>query len=395
MTMKSYAEQQSVENLVKPQKRKFVMMPILDGYIMKEFLTVFFILMFAFTLLFIIMDVYTQISDFLDNNASVTQTVRYFALKLPGNIRFILPITILLGCMYTLANFGRHREITAMRASGISLSRCGVPLFFVALLVMFANFYLNEELVPSSSLEASDLLNSITKPGLVAHQNARLQYHSGDKLRSWYFGQFNDDGFQERVKLKIFERIPETKSSFVLKKVIEAKKTRYVEDIGWEFYDAEIREYVPGGLPSEMMPAETNPLIIASDEVPDTPDIIVKSIVQPDALSSYEIYHLLKDNPFMAHNLKNIYKTLFYHRLAFPWACFICAILALPLAARNERSGIFTSIAIAVGLAVFYQVFDEILMLAGKNGLIPPVVAGVLPTALFFLYGLHLIRKAG
>lgn len=128
--------------------RKFTWMPTLDGYILRSFLVPFFILLFAFTLLFIIMDMYNDVGDFLDNKASVLVSVEYFILKIPGNIRFILPITVLLACMYALANLGRSRELTAIRASGISLSRCGLPIFAVGFCVMLINFYFNEELVP-------------------------------------------------------------------------------------------------------------------------------------------------------------------------------------------------------------------------------------------------------
>ena len=92
--------------------RKFSWMPTLDGYIMRAFLVPFFILLFAFTLLFIIMDMYNDVGEFLDNKASVSVSVEYFILKIPGNIRFILPITVLLACMYALANLGRSRELT-------------------------------------------------------------------------------------------------------------------------------------------------------------------------------------------------------------------------------------------------------------------------------------------
>ena len=68
--------------------RTFSWMPTLDGYILRSFLIPFFILLFAFTLLFIIMDMYNEISEFLDNKASVAESVRFFVLKIPGNIRF-------------------------------------------------------------------------------------------------------------------------------------------------------------------------------------------------------------------------------------------------------------------------------------------------------------------
>ena len=134
--------------------RKFSWMPVLDGYILRSFLIPFGILLFAFTLLFIIMDMYNEIGDFLDHKAPLSVSVHFFALKIPGNIRFILPITVLLACMYALANLGRNRELTAIRASGISLMRSGMPIFAVGFCVMLVNFYFNEKLVPETTRQA-------------------------------------------------------------------------------------------------------------------------------------------------------------------------------------------------------------------------------------------------
>ena len=375
--------------------RKFSWMPVLDGYILRSFLIPFGILLFAFTLLFIIMDMYNEIGDFLDNKAPLSVSVRFFALKIPGNIRFILPITVLLACMYALANLGRNRELTAIRASGISLMRCGVPIFAVGFCVMLVNFYFNEKLVPETTRQAEIVQKTVTNPKYVEQTNARLQFHSGDRLRSWYFGQFNDDDFQEKVKLKIFEVNPESKRTRILVRTIEAAKTRFVPGTGWEFYNAEIHEYSEDGLPGDAITPDTDPLILSEEEIPDRPAVIVKSVIEPDALSSLEIISILRDNPNMAVNLRRIYKSILYNRLAFPWACFLCAFFALPLATKNERSGIFTAIALAVGIAVLYQVLNEIFMVAGKNGYIPPILAGLSPTLIFGGYGIYLLKKVG
>jgi len=375
--------------------RKFSWMPVLDGYILRAFLIPFGILLFAFTLLFIIMDMYNDIGDFLDNKAPLSVSVHFFALKIPGNIRFILPITVLLACMYALANLGRNRELTAIRASGISLMRCGMPIFAVGFCVMLVNFYFNEKLVPETTREAELVRRLVTNPKYVEQTNARLQFHSGDRLRSWYFGQFDDDGFQENVKLKIFELNPESTRKRILVRTIEAAKTRFVPGSGWEFHKPEIHEYSEDGLPGDAITPETDPLILSEEEIPDKPSVIVKSVIEPDALSSLEIVSILRDNPNMAANLRRIYKSILYNRLAFPWACFLCAFFALPLATRNERSGIFTAIALAVGIAVLYQVLNEIFMVAGKNGYLPPLLAGLSPTLIFGGYGLYLLKKVG
>jgi len=376
-------------------RRKFTWMPTLDGYILRAFLVPFFILLFAFTLLFIIMDMYNEIGEFLDHKASISVSVRFFLLKIPGNIRFILPITVLLACMYALANLGRNRELTAIRASGISLIRCGLPIFTIGFLVMLVNFYFNERLVPETTRQADIVKETVSNPNYVEQNNARLQFHSGDRLRSWYFGQFDDDGYQEKVKLKIFESNPDSPRQLILLRTIEAEKTRFVAGTGWEFYKPEIHEYSEDGLPGDTIMPDTDPLIISEEEIPDKPSVIIKSVIEPDALSSLEILTILRENPSMAKNLRRIYRTILFNRLAFPWACFLCAFFALPLATKNERSGIFTAIATAVGIAVLYQVLNEVFMVAGKNGYLPPIVAGLAPTVLFGGYGFYLLKKSG
>ena len=388
--------------------RKFSWMPVLDGYIFRSFMVPFCILLFAFTLLFIIMDMYNEIGDFLDNKAPLSVSVHFFILKIPGNIRFILPITVLLACMYALANLGRNRELTAIRASGISLVRCGLPIFTVAFCVMLVNFYFNEYLVPETTRKAQIVQKTVSNPDYVEETNARLQFHSGDRLRSWYFGQFDDDGYQKKVKLKIFELDPNDPKKHTLSRTIEAEKTRFVPGTGWEFYNAEIHKYSDDGLPGEITRPDTDPLVFSEEEIPDKPSVIIKSVIEPDALSSWEIFLILRDNPSMARSLRHIYATILCNRLAFPWACFLCAFFALPLATKNERSGIFTAIATAVGIAVLYQVMNEIFMVAGKNGYLSidaledflpfplgPFLAGIAPTVIFGGYGIYLLKKVG
>ena len=276
--------------------RKFSWMPTLDGYIMRAFLVPFFILLFAFTLLFIIMDMYNDVGDFLDKKASVSVSVEYFLLKIPGNIRFILPITVLLACMYALANLGRSRELTAIRASGVSLARCGMPIFAVGFCVMLVNFYFNEQLVPETTRQAEIVKKTVDNEKYVEQSNAQLQFHSGDRLRSWYFGQFDDDGYQEKVKLKIFEKNPDNPRRRTLLRTIEAEKTRFVPGVGWEFYKPEIHEYSEDGLPGDAITPHSDPLVFTEEQIPDKPSVIVKSVIEPDALSSLEIVSILREN---------------------------------------------------------------------------------------------------
>ena len=143
--------------------RRWFPLPRLDFYILREFLIKYSVLLLVFIILFILGDVYRDISDFLENKASVSDILLYLAYKQPGNIRFILPISMLLGCMWTMATFGKNMEITAMRASGVSLFRCGGSIFVVGLAVTFINIYFNEALVPFTERSAEIIRSNATE----------------------------------------------------------------------------------------------------------------------------------------------------------------------------------------------------------------------------------------
>ncbi len=381
-------------------KRKFMWMPGIDGYVFREFMIPFSILIFAFILLFLIADIFNDLNNFMDADAPMMMGVRYFILRIPGNVRFVLPITVLLASMYTIANFGRQHELTAMRASGISLLRCGFSIYVVALIVTGINFWFNEALIPQCAREAERLIKTVDKGSEYMEKlTAKLQYHSSDKMRSWFFGKFNRNGEQTNVKIKFFKidefstradrRVPE--------KILEADVAIHIPGKGWEFHGYSVTYFLEG-LPSRMEHQEPGgvPLLLPHTEIPEQPEMIEKTIIVPDLLPSKDLYKILTENENMAPTLRNVYATLFYYRLSFPWVCFLCSFLALPLAGRNERSGVFTAIISAVVIVVVYQVLTEIFMIAGKGSFLPPVVAGTFPTLAFVLYGwFFLLRKAG
>ena len=174
----------------------------LDGYILREFLIKYSILMMVFVILFILSDVYRDISAFLEARASMQDILLYLAYKLPGNIRFILPISMLLGCMWTMAAFGKNMEVTAMRASGVSLTRCGGSIFLMGLIVTGVNIYFNEGLVSNTERKAELLFDKAADRRRTVRN--LLAYSSTDRQRRWLFKTFVGGNVQNNVTLKTF-----------------------------------------------------------------------------------------------------------------------------------------------------------------------------------------------
>ena len=75
--------------------RKWGLLPTLDMYILREFLIKLSILVLVFVILFILSDVFNDLDNFLEGKSPMSDFFTYLLLKLPGNVRFVMPIAML------------------------------------------------------------------------------------------------------------------------------------------------------------------------------------------------------------------------------------------------------------------------------------------------------------
>ncbi len=416
--------------------RRWFPLWILDWYILREFLIKYCILMMVFITLFILSDVYNNISDFLDGEAPFSVIAQFLLMKLPGNIRFILPMSMLLGCMWCMATFGKNLEITAMRASGVSLFRCGVPIFAVGVVVTGVNVYFNEFLVPRTENMAERIYASAAERRKdVRHL---LAYRSPDGKRHWLFSSFVTGTEQKQVTLRTFwneslirQFIGDTstpQARELIKRILPAHSSRilaldrkgqkealfkalngrkidiFAEKVSfnrkhriWTFENGHFISFdrkdeydnsASRGTSQVHKDEKYRIVVFHRDQIPERPDDIRNAVREKDDLSTTVILDLVRRNPNMPDRVRSIYMTLFYYRISFPWACLIAVFLGIPLATRNERTGSLLAVISAVVIIVAYIVIAQVFLIFGKGGFIPPIIAGTLPTAGFIIFGI-------
>jgi len=78
--------------------------------------------------------------------------VRLIGLLLPYVVSFALPMGVLTGVLLVLGRMSADREITAIRASGVSVAGVSAPIFFAALLGVLLGVLINFEYMPRARL---------------------------------------------------------------------------------------------------------------------------------------------------------------------------------------------------------------------------------------------------
>lgn len=112
---------------------------------------------------FILLTVYMlkYFDDFVGKGLGMdvfAELIMYFSINMTPNA---LPLAVLLSSLMTFGNLGEHSELTAVKASGISLIRALKPLFLFVLLISFLGFLSNNFIVPRANLKAYSLLYDI------------------------------------------------------------------------------------------------------------------------------------------------------------------------------------------------------------------------------------------
>jgi lipopolysaccharide export system permease protein len=95
-----------------------------------------------------------------------------FLLTIPFIIAMTLPMAIMVAILYALSHLAADNEITAMRASGISVAQILAPLFGAGIILGLINFAFTDQILPRSNSHLRSLLVSIQrkKPTLEIHE---------------------------------------------------------------------------------------------------------------------------------------------------------------------------------------------------------------------------------
>lgn len=109
-------------------------MSILHKYLLRQNLSLLGICLLASVGIYLLVDVFERLDDFLAHDAGLITTVQYFLYKLPLIVSQILPLVFFIALALQLGIMQRNREITALEAGGISFQRLGMLFLVYAVL---------------------------------------------------------------------------------------------------------------------------------------------------------------------------------------------------------------------------------------------------------------------
>ena len=349
-------------------------------YFMRRFLLPLLCCLAAFCVLFLIADILNDLEDFIEAGAPASRIVVYFMMRQPVNIVNILPMSILLAAVYTLSMLERHGEIIAVRAAGLSIISCSLPIWIVALLAAMLQFWLNESMGPAFEARSVMLQEQLSEPeGSPDDSHVLLAFRNPATHRDWFFESFSREQAKRGVLIKQFRA---NGPGLVWELRADRAETQNGK---WVFYNGirwhyEQQERLPVAEKTERF----DKLVLS---LPETPSRIFSSLRPVEELSSMEMFRILRTRPDMPASTRNVFRTSIWYRLLWPFSCLVAALFGVGMSLSNERGGALKGVAMALGLMVAYYLVTQIFLMLGRGGYAPPLLAAALPPVVFIAGG--------
>ncbi len=357
---------------------------ILDDYVLREFLGYLLMILGSFLVLLLVFTLFELLRDILRNSVAWSTVGAYLLNVSPYFIYETAHLCVLLAVLVTFGLMQRANEVTAMKATGISIYRVVLPVLVIASAVAAGLFAFDQFYLPHTNKRQDALRNQIKGKPPQTYLRPDRKWIFGERSSIWYYEFFDPD--QNRFgNISIFEFDPTT---FELTAHITAARAHWEASLGkWIFEQGWVRRF--RGLAIE----EYRSFDVSTfDEVREPPQYFKKEVKQSSEMSYAELRQYIRDLQQSGFDVTKL-RVQLQKKFAFPLMTLVMALLAVPFALRAGRRGALAGVATAIGIAVVYIVVAGLFEAMGNANQLPPVLAAWSPDLIFGLAGGYLILK--
>ncbi|MCX7847708.1 MAG: LptF/LptG family permease [bacterium] len=218
---------------------KFWRMRVINYYLFRAVLTTFVMSLLVVTFM-MLMGSLVQIIALIFKNVSVSLIVQLLAISLPSVICYALPFSMAAATLLVYSRLSADGEITAMKATGISVYRIATPAIVLSVVVALMAVPAANNLLPWAHFKRSNVLASYTQADASALIETGVWTPIG---RYRFFANYKEgDMFRQ---ILISEDLEGGRSRLINAERGYVRTIRHENRIKFEFYDVRTEERNP------------------------------------------------------------------------------------------------------------------------------------------------------
>lgn len=352
-----------------------------DRYLLRQYLKILFFSILAFVVIYVTVDVFEEIDNFIDHEASARDIIAYYFYSVPFILTYITPVSLLLGTVFSMGVMSRRNELTALIASGVSLVRVASPIMVTALLVSAGSTYFNDVVVSKANRKNKEIMRYQIEKNTPPPPGLKENFH--------YLGAegfvFHARTYNHAAK-SFYDLVIQHFDGKSLDRRIDARKASWQEG-KWVLLDGVERVFSAGRESINTFE------FLEMPEIRELPEEFGKKEIDQDNMTFVELREYIEKVRRSGGDVRRYFVDL-YFKLSFPLAGSIFVLIGVAFASGKRKPSIATGFGITLLISFLYYGVLRVGQTLGHNGVIPPLLAAQFGNIIFLGIGLYSLVRA-
>ena len=353
-------------------------MKIIDKYIIKKYLSTFFVMFGLFIPIGIMVDFAEKIDKFRENEVSGDLILNYYIDFVWYFGSQLYPVFLFLAVIFFTSRLASNTEITAILSSGLSFQRFSKPYFISTSLIVAFALIAGMFIVPKSNQNFNEFISENIK--------------SEEKRKtSRLFKQINNS---EYIYVSTYDPLRKRALNFTLENFYgnELRHKITASTIRWDDSIFRLTNYVKRSIINEQ---EIIKRVTRLDTVLDFDiDDLAPLNYVAETLNFFELNKLIRYEKKAGSPLINSHLLVRHKRYTIPLSCFILTLIAISVSSFKRRGGTGSNLAIGVFLGFLFIFLDKIFSVLVIKSNFSPAIASWGILLIFLIIALLLLKKA-
>jgi len=356
-------------------------------YVLKEVLYLFFIGLMTLTIILLMDKIFKLIELIVTKGTSATQILKLLFYIAPSFLIFTIPMSVLVATLLSFGRLSSDNEITAFKASGVSLYQLFWPIIYFSVVAYLVTTFLVFYALPWGNRGFINTLYAIAQTKADIDIKERV---------------FNDD-FEGLVVY--VEKVPiqgrKMEGVLIHDEREKGQSNTIFSTEGYLFNDPKSQEVVLRLVQGEIHRFELKTQTYHRIQF-DTYDLKLELAKTFEAIGRKLREHEMSIDEIEAKidKMKKEGKNTasqeveLHRRFAVPFACIVFAIIGVPMGIQPSRSGRSHGFVFSILIFLGYYIALTASEMFAVSGALPPFLAGWAPNVLFGSFGIYLLVKA-
>jgi LPS export ABC transporter permease LptF/LPS export ABC transporter permease LptG len=357
---------------------------LIDLHILSSFLSYFALILLGFLVIFDAFTIFDLLSDIARNHVPASVVANYLRYLVPLMVYQLAPLAVLVATLITLAILAKNNELTACKASGISLYRITLPLLVAGLVISGSLFLLDDTYLPYANQKQDALRNEIKgRPAQTFYEPThRWIFGAADRVYNYDFFDPDRNLF---AGLNIFELDPVT---FQMRRRIYGTQAHWEPALGaWVVEKGWVRDF-SGGHVSQYKTFR----VATFGELAEQPTYFKREVLPSSQMNWRQLAGYITGLRQAGFDTARL-SVEWHRKFAYPLIALIIVFLSAPFALLVGTRGAVGGLALAVGISILYWAIAALFEAMGSVGQLPPLLAGWAPDAIFAFLGAYFFLR--